>query len=285
MLNVVICDDKKEALEEIKRIVKDYCLRLRVRDVSVELATDDPYQVLDLFRHVEMDDEGNISYEKKAFKRRLVFLDINMGVDCGFNGIELARDIRAYDVRSQIVFVTSDPSRHADVVNHKIMPLGYVSKPGETGKQRFEGEIKRHLSEGREIMLELQEKASKLIKFKTERKDFFFEENEVYYMKGNNSKDRVVHPNSKDKTGLVILYTSSGQEHFKRPLRDYEKVIKELVKLGRSYLINPNAIRQKWGDGKYGYLLLRDGSEIRVMRQTLMEYEKRVEIWEKKRGY
>ncbi len=108
MLRIGICDDQKEIIDEIERIVSDY-----LNDKHI------------IFSIIKFYSGGQLKNEMLYKKVDCLFLDIDLGED---NGVTIAQQIRedVYD-KMTIIFVTGDSSYQT-----KVLPLhtfDYILKP------------------------------------------------------------------------------------------------------------------------------------------------------------
>ena len=90
MIKIYVCEDDDEQREKVKTIVENIVL---MEDVDMELScvTDDPYTVIEKVKSTE--------------EVGLYFLDIDLKKD--INGLELAKELRLYDPRGFVVFITT----------------------------------------------------------------------------------------------------------------------------------------------------------------------------------
>ena len=271
VLNVIICDDNLEMVNSIKKMIEDSKLINEMQDVSVELATANPYEVLRLFRTREQHADGTEKITPQPLKQRLLFLDINFGSDFArFDGIQLACEIRKYDINSDIVFVTSSGDERVDVLNKKVVALGYLKKSHSDDELREK--IIDFLTVARERMC-MSTINRKMIEIKTGHSKKYVNLADIYYIKGNDIKDKG-NRNGSPRLGLTVLCEANGIGYLKRKLKFYDEEIPELVRLGRSYLINPLNVKETRASGRKGILKLANGEEISVLRDSFNAYEK-----------
>jgi len=276
VLNVIICDDDVKMVNDIRTMIENAMLIKGIQDINIELATTNPEEVLTLFRIKKYDADGTERVVSQPLKQRLLFLDINYGSDFArLDGIRLGSEIREYDIRCDIVFVTSNSNEKSDVINEKITALGYVQK-------RFTDEKLK------EKIIDLLETAHKrmymttidrkMIEFKTGHSKKYANLADIYYIKGNEIKN----DDEQSRLGLTILCEANGVHYLKRKLKFYDENISELVRLGRSYLINPLNVKETRAAGKKRILKLTNGEEISVQRETFLAYEALVDEMRKK---
>ena len=269
MLNVIICDDQLPLVENIKKTIEGAILIEDLIDVQIELATTNPNEVLDLFRTKEVHADKTEHITPKPLKNRLIFLDINFGQDYPYlDGIQVASEIRKFDISSNIVFVTSSGEERADVLEQKIVALGYLKK--SLGEDELRGRLVDLLLTARQRM-NMSTLDRKMIEFKTGHAKRYVNLMDIYYLKGNDLKD-VDEP----RQGLTILCEANGISYLKRKLKFYDEEVPELVRLGRSYLVNPLNVRETRTSGRKGILIMSNGEELSVLRESFNAYEEQV---------
>ena len=271
MLYVIISDDNEEMVSSIKKMIEDYKFINDTQDIEVELATTNPEEVLRLFRTKEQYADGTEKFTPKPLKQRLLYLDINFGSEFArFDGIALASEIRKYDISSNIVFVTSSGDERVDVLNKKIVALGYLKK--SLSDDELREKIIDHLEVARQRM-SMSTVNRKMIEIKTGHNKKYVNLANIYYIKGNDIKDK---DNEKPRQGLTVLCEVNGISYLKRKLKFYDEEIPELIRLGRSYLINPLNVKETRTSGRKGIIKLANGEEISVLRDSFNTYEKQV---------
>lgn len=266
MMHVVICDDNERMVEYIETIIDNTIFIEEKPDVCIELATTDYHEVLDLFfEQVTLPNGKNIE-KRKPLKHRIIFLDIHfLNQPNLMNGIKLARKIRRYDVKSDIVFVTNDVSKKNDLIEKKILPLGYILKTSSS--ESFKNTILTQVAEAKERQ-RISTFNDKMIEIETHRSLKYVNFDEVCFIKANNSK-------SKDQPGLCLLCYADGRvESLTRRLKHYEEGIPELIKLGRSALINPRKIKQKVVTAKGIKVTMANGDILSADSSSYLEYER-----------
>jgi len=275
MLNVIICDDQLEMVEKIKKVIAGAILIEDFIDVKIELATTNPNEVLALFRTKEVHADGFEKVTPQPLKRRLIFLDINFGPEYPYiDGIKVASEIRKFDISSDIVFVTSSGEERADVLEQKIVALGYFKK--SLGETELRMKIVDFLKTARQRM-SMSTVDRKMIEFKTGHAKRYVNLTDIYYLKGNDLKDA-----DEPRQGLTILCEAYGISYLKRKLKFYDEEIPELVRLGRSYLVNPLNVRETCTSGRKGILTMANGEELSVLRESFNAYEEQVDEMRKK---
>ena len=120
MLSFFVCDDDDKNLHMITKCVKDFIF-IEDYDIDFALSTKDPAEI--------------IKYVEQSSVNGLYFLDIELAG--GHNGIDVAKQIREYDPRGFIVFVTAFESYMQLTFEYKVEPLDYIYKTdnGEVEKR------------------------------------------------------------------------------------------------------------------------------------------------------
>jgi len=270
VLNIIICDDDMKMISDIRKMIENAMLMKGMQDVNIELTTTNPEEVLKLFRIKKYDADGTERITPQPLKQRLLFLDINYGPDFSrLDGIRLGSEIREYDIRCDIAFVTSNSNEKSDVINEKITALGYVHK--RLTDDKLKERIIDLLDTARKRMY-MTTIDRKMIEFKTGHSKKYANLADIYYIKGNEIKSN----DEQSRLGLTILCEANGIHYLKRKLKFYDENIPELVRLGRSYLINPLNVKETRASGKKRILKLANGEEISVQRDTFAAYDELV---------
>lgn len=111
MLNIYICEDNEKQREKIQQLVAD-AIQMEELDMELEMVTDNPMEVLE---HVQMKKENGI-----------FFLDIDL--QDRINGLELAKQIRKYQPRCYIIFITSHSEMSYMTFTYKVEAMDYIIK-------------------------------------------------------------------------------------------------------------------------------------------------------------
>lgn len=272
VLNIVICDDQIEMVNYIRKMVEDIILIDDIQDIQVELATTNPNEVSALFKPEEPVTNSKKKMMSMPVKQRLFFLDINFGPQFAlFDGVNLGFEIRQYDITSNIIFITNNSEERRDVIDQKIIPLGYL--PKRLSHEDLRAKI-ADLLETAQTRMHMSTVNRKMIELKIGHgRKRYVNLSDLYYIKGNEVKDK----EGSSEKGLALLSERDGTYSLRRKLKDYvADDIKELVKLGRSYLINPLNVKETRVSARSGILTLTNGEEISVLRKSFDEYERKV---------
>ena len=159
MLKFAVCDDQKEILDEMQKLI---ILFSKQQDVMVEIHT--------FFNGKEL-------LQSKT-KYDLIFLDIEMDI---MNGIEAAEKIREMDMNVPIVYITSytDYWRKA----YKVHAFEFITKPIDCN------DIFKVLSD---FIVTIRDKDSKSIELISANKIVVFNENDICYFLCTDMKRKII---------------------------------------------------------------------------------------------
>lgn len=111
MIDVYVCEDSKEQREIVTHYIKSEIL-IQEYDMKLKVSTDDPEKIIE-----EMKTSKNTG---------LYFLDVDL--QASKNGLTLAKEIREYDPRGFIVFVTSHSEMAFLTFQYKVEALDFILK-------------------------------------------------------------------------------------------------------------------------------------------------------------
>jgi len=111
MLPIFICEDNNEQKTIITDCIKKYILMENFH-MKITMSETDPHTIL---RHIKNDP-----------KLGIYFLDVDLKTD--INGIELAEQIRHYDPRGFIIFITTLAESLQLTFKYKVEALDYIIK-------------------------------------------------------------------------------------------------------------------------------------------------------------
>ena len=111
MLKIYICEDMEAERDRIQQVIENIVL---MEDLDMELCcvSQDPHRILDKV--------------KKTEEVGIYFLDITLGTD--MTGLTLAQEIRKYDPRGFIIFVTTHSEMSYLTFIYKLEALDFILK-------------------------------------------------------------------------------------------------------------------------------------------------------------
>lgn len=107
MLPVFICEDNRMQRERLTKYIEDYIM-VEHFDMKLELSTGDPFEL--------------VSRMPTHQGMGLYFLDIDLGQP-DMNGFELAQEIRKFDPRGFIIFITTHAELSYMTFTYKVEAL------------------------------------------------------------------------------------------------------------------------------------------------------------------
>ena len=111
MISVFICEDNLPFLQMLSKCVEDY-ISMEDYDIKLALCTPNPAEIIDYIKSNEVSG--------------LYILDVEL--EHGENGVELARTIRQYDPRGFIAFVTAHPHYIQKTFEYQVEAMAYIQK-------------------------------------------------------------------------------------------------------------------------------------------------------------
>lgn len=121
MISIFICEDNDYYKDMLYECIKKY-IDFEELDVELTLSTGDPDKVIDCIKGHKLSG--------------LYFLDIELGG--GYNGVDIAKEIRQHDPRGFIVFITSHQRYMHLTFEYKIEALAYIKKGNDENAVRQE---------------------------------------------------------------------------------------------------------------------------------------------------
>jgi len=214
MLEIFICEDDQGQLQFLKDCVEDYLEDVAIKknlEMKLSLATKDPLELLDRVKGRE----GSGIY----------FLDIDLGTD--INGIEVAQEIRKWDARGEIIFITTLDSMMPLTFRYKVKAMDFI--------------IKGNLEDMEKRMVECLKVIDTQFQISAETRNFFHEANgrtiieayeNILYFQKNKGKNK------------VTMYTLQGFKEFTANLREIVQKDSRLVKCNHGIVVNISNIAE-----------------------------------------
>lgn len=111
MIHIYLCEDDKKQLNRWKEIIEKYLL-MNPTDSKLYCSVSKPEELL--------------SIRRRSSVIGLYFLDIDL--QSNKNGIELAQEIRKYDPRGYVVFVTTHSEMAVLTFRYKVEAMDFIAK-------------------------------------------------------------------------------------------------------------------------------------------------------------
>ena len=250
MISVFICEDNDYYKDMLHECIKKY-IDFEELDVELELSTGEPEKIINCIKGRKLNG--------------LYFLDIELGG--GYNGIDIAKEIRQHDPRGFIVFITSHQSYMHLTFEYKIEALAYIRKAnGEDDVRQevcrcIENAYKKHLSRVNDDCY---------IFIKTQNGLVSCEYEDILFFQTDSTDSR-----------RVIVHTKKRQHTFYNSLDNLFKTLPKDIffKCHKSYILNMTNIPKKDGSiliQDNGKIIMQNGAECFVSTRNKSALLKRL---------
>ncbi|MEG0296948.1 MAG: LytTR family DNA-binding domain-containing protein [Clostridium sp.] len=240
MLGIVICEDNLIQRERLAKSIENF-IDFEEYDMSIELKTGDPRKVL--------------SYLDKNKGSNVYFLDVDLGTD--INGIELASEIRKYDPRGFIVFVTTHSEMSVLTFKYKVEAMDYIIKDDT---ENFNDRIKDCLQSANTRIANVDGISN----------------NKIFTVKVgsrliNVKYDDIMFIETSPTVHKLILHAKNRQVEFYGRIKDLEEQLgDEFFRCHRAFIVNmSNVVEVK---KTIRVLIMRNGEECLVSTRCLYRF-------------
>ncbi|MGL6184538.1 MAG: LytR/AlgR family response regulator transcription factor [Clostridium chrysemydis] len=212
MFNIFICEDNKEQLDKIHKIIYNTIL-IENYDMEITLATKNPSELLEYLK-------------SNKIKLGIYFLDIDLSSE--INGIQLAEEIRKNDPSGLIIFVTTHAEMSFLTFKYKIEAMDYIIK------DNFE-DLRNRI---KECLIYANKKYSKetspdkIFSLRVEDKIMNINHNDIIYFETSKTIHR------------IIAHCKDRQIEFYGKMKNLELELKEydFCRCHTSYIINKKKV-------------------------------------------
>ena len=214
MIKIYLCEDNLEQLQKVKQIVESVIM-IEDLDMQLTLATNDPYKLLN-----EIKNEQSVG---------LYFLDVDLKAD--MNGIKLGEEIRKYDPRGFIVYITSHAEMSYLTFVYKVEALDYIVKDNFTDLH----------TRVHKCILNAYEKYSSLSKD---------DQQKYFHVKSGDKNvyleyDKILFLETSQTVHKIKVHAEDRQIEFYGRIKDVmEKLDNRFYKCHRSFIVNKNKIKE-----------------------------------------
>lgn len=213
MLNIFVCEDDAVQRKSIVQIIKNTVL-IEELDMQLILDTPNPYELLETV--------------KTSQNTGIYFLDIDL--KCDMNGMKLAQQIRLYDPRCFIIFVTSHSELSYMTFQYRVEAMDFVLKdnPAEAKVK-----IRECLLNALERYTLQTNKTHKVYTIEIGDRKISVDYNDILFFETSSN----IHK--------VILHAKDRQIEFSSTIKELEKILDDtFVRCHRSFLVNKNNIQE-----------------------------------------
>lgn len=213
MLNIFVCEDDAIQRKSIVQIIKNTVL-IEELDMQLILDTPNPYELLETV--------------KTSQNTGIYFLDIDL--KCDMNGMKLAQQIRLYDPRCFIIFVTSHSELSYMTFQYRVEAMDFVLKdnPAEAKVK-----IRECLLNALERYILQTNKTHKVYTIEIGDRRISVDYNDILFFETSSN----IHK--------VILHAKDRQIEFSSTIKELEKILDDtFVRCHRSFLVNKSNIQE-----------------------------------------
>ena len=213
MLNIFVCEDDAVQRKSIVQIIKNTVL-IEELDMQLILDTTNPYELLETV--------------KTSQNTGIYFLDIDL--KCDKNGMKLAQQIRLYDPRCFIIFVTSHSELSYMTFQYRVEAMDFVLKdnPAEAKVK-----IRECLLNALERYTLQTNKTHKVYTIEIGDRRISVDYNDILFFETSSN----IHK--------VILHAKDRQIEFSSTIKELEKILDDtFVRCHRSFLVNKSNIQE-----------------------------------------
>lgn len=213
MLNIFVCEDDSAQRKNIVQIIKNTIL-IEELDMRLVLDTSNPYELLETVRTSQ--------------NTGIYFLDIDL--KCDMNGMKLAQQIRMFDPRCFIIFVTSHSELSYMTFQYRVEAMDFVLKdnPAEAKVK-----IRECLLNALERYTLQTNKTHKVYTIEIGERKITVDYNDILFFETSGN----IHK--------VILHAKDRQIEFSGSMKELEKTLDDnFVRCHRSFLVNKNNIQE-----------------------------------------
>lgn len=213
MLKIYVCEDVEVQRDKIKQVIENVILMENL-DMELCCVSNHPYAILEKV--------------KETKEVGIYFLDIDLKAD--MNGLQLAQEIRKYDPRGFIIFVTTHSEMSYMTFIYKLEAMDFILKDDfeELGRRVYECMLKAN-----QRFASANNKIQTNFSVKVNEKVFTVDYDEILFFETSAN----VHK--------IILHCKNRRMEFIGKMKDIEKEVDErFYRCHRSFLVNKDNIKE-----------------------------------------
>ena len=238
MLNIFVCEDNDIQRQAIVQIIQNTVL-IEELDMQLVLDTENPYELLDKV--------------KNGQNTGVYFLDIDLNSD--MNGMKLAQQIRLFDPRGFIIFITAHSELSYMTFQYRVEAMDFVLKDNPA-----EAKVKI-----RECLLNAMERYSlqtnkthKVYTIETGGRKISVDYDDIFFFETSGN----IHK--------VILHAKDRQIEFSGTIKELTNTLGgSFVRCHRSFLVNKNNIKET--DAKNRIIYFANGETCLMSTRMMKE--------------
>lgn len=213
MLNIFVCEDNDVQRQAIVQIIQNTVL-IEELDMQLVMETGNPYELLDEIRNSQ--------------NTGVYFLDIDLNSD--MNGMKLAQQIRLFDPRGFIIFITAHSELSFMTFQYRVETMDFVLKdnPGE-----MKVKIRECLLNAMERYTLQTNKTHKVYMIDVGGRKISVDYDEIFFFETSSN----IHK--------VILHAKDRQIEFSGTIKELANALDDnFVRCHRSFLVNKSNIKE-----------------------------------------
>ena len=236
MLNIFVCEDNPSQRERIVQIIQNTVL-MEELDMQLVLDAGDPYVLLD---KVKTNENTGIS-----------FLDIDLGSD--INGMKLAQQIRLFDPRGFIIFITAHSELSYMTFQYRVEAMDFVLKDNPA---EMKVKIRECLLNAMERYALQTNKAHKVYTINAGGRKISVDYDDIFFFETSGN----IHK--------IILHGKDREIEFSGTMKELANTLDDsFVRCHRSFLANKNNIREV--DPKNRTIIFANGETCLISTRML----------------
>lgn len=236
MLNIFVCEDNTEQRKSIVRTIENTVL-IEELDMRFVLDTANPHELLESV--------------KISAHTGIYFLDIDL--QCDMNGMKLAQQIRLFDPRGFIIFITSHSELSYMTFQYRVEAMDFVLKDNPT---EAKVKIRECLFNALERYTCQANKIQKTYMIDVGDRKISVDYNDIFFFE------------TSENIHKIILHAKERQIEFSGTMKDLENVLDEsFVRCHRSFLVNRKNIQEV--DTKNRILYFKNGETCLISTRMM----------------
>lgn len=213
MLNIFVCEDHAAQRQNIVQIIQNTVL-MEELDMHLVLDTEDPYVLLEKV--------------KTSRSTGIYFLDIDLNSD--MNGMKLAQQIRLFDPRGFIIFITAHSELSYMTFQYRVEAMDFVLKDNPA---EMKVKIRECLFHAMERYTLQTNRTHKVYTIEASGRKISVEHDDIFFFETSNN----IHK--------IILHAKDRQIEFSGTMKEIADTLGDnFVHCHRSFLVNRNHISE-----------------------------------------
>lgn len=213
MLNIFVCEDHAIQRQNVVRIIQNAVL-IEELDMRLVLDTGDPYELLDKVRTGQ--------------NTGIYFLDIDL--NSSMNGMKLAQQIRLFDPRGFIVFITAHSELSYMTFQYRVEAMDFVLKDNPA---EMKVKIRECLFQAMERYTRKTNRTHKVYTIETGGRKISVDYDDIFFFETSGN----IHK--------VILHARDRQIEFSGAIKELAGSLGDgFVRCHRSFLVNKKNIKE-----------------------------------------